>query len=122
MRQLGGTLRRALDDLDLPSERILRGQLAKHEVATAADGRQQVVEVVSHAGRELADTLHLLRLPQLFRQCLLRRNVPNDAEKQAVLLKLELGHREVERERRAVLLPSLNLPTNADDLRLARAE
>ena len=35
------------------------------ELAVAADRGQQVVEVVRHAAGELADGLHLLRLPQL---------------------------------------------------------
>ena len=41
------------------------GGLLQNEVAVSDDGCEQVVEVVSDPTCQLADRLHLLRLPQL---------------------------------------------------------
>ena len=46
------------------------------ELGVAQDGRQQVVEVVGDAARELTDRLHLLRLPELVLEALPVGDVP----------------------------------------------
>ncbi len=46
----------------------------------AGDHGQDVVEVVGYAARELADRIHLLRMPQLSFRGLLFRQVPADEE------------------------------------------
>jgi hypothetical protein len=45
--------------------RMARVALQQKQVAVPADGRQQVVEIVRDAARELADGLHLLALHEL---------------------------------------------------------
>ena len=46
-------------------QRIFLRHVVEHQAAVAEDRGQQVVEVVRDAAGELADRLHLLRLPQL---------------------------------------------------------
>src|SRR5947209_19181548 len=46
-------------------QRVFRAQLPERQIAVAGDGREQVVEVVRHAARELSDSLQALRLAEL---------------------------------------------------------
>ena len=62
--ELGGALGRALDLEQLVAARA-GADPPPRDLAVPADHRQQVVEVVRDAARELADRLHLLRLPEL---------------------------------------------------------
>jgi hypothetical protein len=63
--QPGGPLRGRLDQVDVLSRGIVRGEPHKEEGDAASDHGQQVVEVVGDAARELADRLHLLGLGEL---------------------------------------------------------
>ena len=65
-----------------------RWQLAAHAVEAADDHGQQVVEVVGDAAGELADRLHLLRLPQLLLRLQPLRDLGSDPFLQLVI---ELG-------------------------------
>ena len=60
----GGVERLGQGGARIPRE-FLRGQL---QAEVPLDNRQDVVEIVRHAGGELADGLHLLRLAQLLLQ------------------------------------------------------
>ena len=62
--QLRGPCRGALDLVEVARSRADADPVAGH-AAVAGDHGQQVVEVVRDAARELADGLHLLRLPEL---------------------------------------------------------
>ena len=105
MRELGGALGGALDDLDLPPDRVLRGQRVEHEIAAAADGGQQVVEVVGHAGREPPDALHLLGLTELIFQVAALRDVAGHAQSgDRVAVLQDAGHVHLEQDARAILL------------------
>jgi len=44
------------------------------------DDREDVIEVVAHPTRELADGFHVLRLTQLFLQSFLRRDITEELE------------------------------------------
>jgi hypothetical protein len=97
VRERGGALHRALRHADVA---LHVGGLALqpapvHQLQAAADGRQQVVEVVRQAARELAHGLELLALAQLLarvvefgRALLLLRDVACGGVEQAVV-----GHR-----------------------------
>ena len=49
---------------------ITTAQSPRHEVAVTEDHRQQVVEIVRHPARQLADRFHFLRLAKLILQVL----------------------------------------------------
>jgi hypothetical protein len=67
--QGGRPVRGPADQLDVPAERVVLGQLVEQKRAPAADHRQQVVEVVGDAARQPAHGLHLLRVEQLLLEC-----------------------------------------------------
>jgi hypothetical protein len=73
--EVRGSLTRAADLDDVGSDRILRLQVHQQHVRVAQHDREQVVEVVRHTARELADGVHLLRLPQLVLELLAIRDV-----------------------------------------------
>ena len=62
--QLGALFRGRSGVVGETARRMILGQLARQQLQVAADGHQQVVEVVSNAAGQLADGLHLLRLAQ----------------------------------------------------------
>ena len=85
-QQLPRQLRRAggrLDDLLDVAALIGLGQLVDQEMRIAQDRRQQVVEVMGDPAGEPSDRLHLLRLPQLRFERVLRADVGRDAEQPA---------------------------------------
>ena len=53
-----------------------RGGAGQQQLGAAQDGREQVVEIVRDAAGELADRLHLLRLPELVLEALPVGDVP----------------------------------------------
>ena len=63
-RERRGAVGRAPDLLDVVADRVVGGQLARGEADAGEDHRQQVVEVVGDAARELADALQALGLGQ----------------------------------------------------------
>ena len=66
-----GTLQRAVDQ---PRGPRIVGDVLAQQVEVAQHGHQQVVEVVGDPAGELADGLHLLRLPQLLLRSFARRD------------------------------------------------
>ncbi len=76
--QRGGAHRGAADGVErlrhLAPRRLLHGR----DLALAQDDGEQVVEVVGDAPGEIADRLHLLRLPDLLFEPLLRGDVERD--------------------------------------------
>ena len=70
------------------------------------------------ASSELAERLHLLRLEELRLQLLLLRDIPDDADEVALLVKAELRDGEIHREGAAILALAADLTADADDLGL----
>src|SRR5204862_7443446 len=64
-REGGGPLRRGDDFLQVAADRLVGADLLGQELGVPQNRREHVVEVVSHAARELADGFHLLRLSKL---------------------------------------------------------
>ncbi len=64
-RQVGGAVGVLLDLHDIGEGRIARLVARQQQIAKTDDRRQQIVEVMRDAARELADGLHLLRLREL---------------------------------------------------------
>ena len=77
-REHGRPLRGLLDQLDVGPPGVLLGQGGEKQVGASADHRQEVVEVVGDAARELAHRLHLLRLPELLLELFLLREIDED--------------------------------------------
>jgi isocitrate dehydrogenase (NAD+) len=68
-------------DLDrVLAQRVAGRQAVAHRLGVARDRRQQVVEVVRDPAGELADGLHLLRLPELLLQAALVGDVDGGAD------------------------------------------
>ena len=65
MDQIAGTVRGAVDELDVTSRFVIGPQGAEDELGTASDGRQEIAEVMGHFTRQPPDGLHLLRLAAL---------------------------------------------------------
>ena len=78
--QAGSALGRLHDLRNLVAHGFRQIRLLLEQVRIAQHGCQQVVEVVRHAPGELADRLHLLRLPELLLELLLVADVDADAE------------------------------------------
>ena len=51
--------------LDVAPARVVLGEVGHQQIRIAADGGEDVVEVVRHAARQAADRLHLLRQDDL---------------------------------------------------------
>src|ERR1700693_6229739 len=85
----------------------------------ARDHGQKVVEVVSDAAGELADGLHLLRLPEILLHFDARRQVPDEAGEYMSPAELHLANSEFHWEDGTILALRLHLPANADDALLA---
>ena len=64
--QFGGPFHGFRDGVDIAAAALLRQFAAAQEVGGGADDGQEIVEVMRDAAGELADGLHLLRLPQRF--------------------------------------------------------
>ncbi len=64
--ELGGALDGLGDGVDIAAAALLRQLAPAQEVGGRADDGEQIVEVVRDTAGELADRLHLLRLPQRF--------------------------------------------------------
>ena len=64
-RQRGCAAPGVQDFLQIGVRGMRRLELIQCQLGEAHDHRQQIVEVMSHAGRELSDGFHLLRLPGL---------------------------------------------------------
>ena len=75
-RQRGGALRRLADFLHVAALAVPRGQLAQEQLRIAQNRRQQIVEVVRDAPRELSHGLHLLGLAELLFEVPLIGDVP----------------------------------------------
>ncbi len=79
-RERGRPLRRLLDLLRAGAQRVVLAQLLEHQVAVAADGGEDVVEVVRDPAREAAHGLQLLRLAELILEVAALGDVPPDHE------------------------------------------
>ena len=64
--QAGGTLARLMNFVDVAATRVVRSEVGHQQIGIAADGREDVVEVVCHATRQAPDRLHFLRQDDLF--------------------------------------------------------
>jgi len=69
-RQRGGPVGGFPDLFEVLAQWIVLVDAHQQEFTVTRDGRQQVVEVVSHPSRQSADGLHLLRLEELLLQSL----------------------------------------------------
>ena len=140
MRQSSGPLGRALrrDDVAIDVGDPSLGDPCRHQLQTTRDTRQQVVEVVREAARELTDRLHLLALAQrLLRPLQLRSRLlgggdvaaggvghvsrrcrhPGDPAHRAVLMAIAvLDRRSTARCRRLVGVDSLGVVVGEDEL------
>jgi len=72
---VGGALAGLSDLLDRRELLGVSGELGRQQLRVAEDCRQQVVEVVGDAPGQLADCLHLLGDPELFRHRVPLRDV-----------------------------------------------
>ena len=78
-RERGGAVGGAADLLEVAAQqRVAVAGAGEREVGVAADRGEQVVEVVRDAAGELADGLHLLRLPELVLEPVPRGDVGGD--------------------------------------------
>src|SRR5918912_3833224 len=75
------------DRFEFAIQRIILPEASQGEINVAVDDREKVVEVVGHPARQLSDSLHFLRLSELFlalAQSLFglfaRRDVSSDSE------------------------------------------
>jgi hypothetical protein len=85
--QLGRPAGGRRDDLDAPPSHIVLRDLGQEDVGAADDGGHHVVEVVRDATGELADGLHLLRLPKLRLEHLARGDVVDERGRRAPVLR-----------------------------------
>ncbi len=80
-QELAGERRRAVrgavDLQHVEPALVVVADRPQQQLGVPDDGREEVVEVVGDAAGELADRLHLLRLPELFLQDLLLGHVPD---------------------------------------------
>ena len=90
--------------------RVARLHLAEEHPRVAQDDRQDVVEVVGHAARQLADGLELLRLTELILEALAVGEVERDRD---VLRAFERRDGDQDRDAAAVLAEVLLLPGRA---------
>src|SRR6201999_4148867 len=58
--QLGRAIDRVRDRIDVAAAAFFAQLAATQKISSGADDRQQIVEIVSHAPRQLADRIHLL--------------------------------------------------------------
>src|SRR5262249_55051133 len=71
----------------------LGAQLSLQELAAAQDDREEVVEIMGHAARQLADGLHLPNLAELILHPLPLRDIGVDAERaDDPALRVSQGH------------------------------
>jgi len=80
----------------------VRGEPPAQQVRVTLDDDQQVVEVVRDAAGELADGLHLERMPQLVLERLALREVAPDGVHHRLAIELQDGQQHLDREGRAV--------------------
>jgi hypothetical protein len=88
----------------------------------ADDRRQVIVEIVGDAAGELADRLHLLRLPEFLLHLLAAREVAHEAGEDPFSIRPRLSDGQLHREHRAVFGEALHQPAIADDPRFAGPE
>ena len=67
-RQRRRPFARVPDLFEIGPQRVVERNVVEHQVAVTEDRSEQIVEIVGDAAGELANRLHLLRLPQLFFQ------------------------------------------------------
>ncbi len=77
--QGGGAARGATDFGEMSSDVTLARELVEKEIAIAKNGGEEVVEVVRHAGGELAEGFHFLGAAKLIVQLPARRDVHQGA-------------------------------------------
>ena len=87
-----------------PAARLPSVELLAHERGVVGDHRQQVVEVVRDAARELADGLQPLRLAQARLEPDVVGDVGRDAADAVELAVVLVDQRELDRQERARLL------------------
>ena len=83
---------------------------------------RMIIEIVCDAAGELADRLHLLRLPELLLHLLPAREVADEAGENSFAVRARFADRQLHRELRAVLGEALDQPAVADDARFAGPE
>ncbi|HEX6905025.1 MAG TPA: hypothetical protein VF154_00320, partial [Terriglobales bacterium] len=66
--KVGGPPRRLENFFSVVTQGRIRSEGVHHQLGIAADHHEQVIEVVGHAPRQLADGIHLLYLRQLLFQ------------------------------------------------------
>ena len=83
---------------------------------------RMIVEIVRDAAGELADRLHLLRLPELAFDLLAAGEVADEAGEDSLSVGARLADRQLDREDPAVLGDPLDQAAVADDPRLAGSQ
>ena len=100
--QLGAVLDRVLGFAQhLALTRVIEAGLEHLEIA--GDHRQKIIEVVRDAPGQLADRLHLLRLPELLLHFLAARQIANEPGKDALAVGLRFADGEFHRKDVAAL-------------------
>ena len=120
-RQLRALLRRLQRLLDMLALLEI-GEIRMEHLQIGDDRRQVIVEIMRDAAGELADRLHLLRLPELLLHLLAARQVADEAGEYPLSVGARFADGELHREDRAVLGEALHQTAIADDPRFARLE
>src|SRR5216117_2992357 len=104
-RELRGPKPRVPDFLGILAARVAGGRVVQQQLGRAQDGREQVVEVVGDAARELHYGFHLLRLTQLLLEVALGAHIAGEHEPGAAAGELERPGDEIHVESLALLRP-----------------
>ena len=102
-RQFRASARRITDELGIGGQLRLVGDAFSQKLDAAGDDRQHIVEVVGDASGELADSLDLLRLPELLFRCQLGRQIPHEHVEYVAAATPDGGHGDFDHHIQAVL-------------------
>ena len=91
-RQVGREFRRLADGVHLRGARIARREVVRKHLDVPDDGRQQVVEIVRDAARELAHGFDLLRMAELRFEGHFEGDVPRDHEARRPAVERQTGN------------------------------
>ena len=107
--QLGAAIRGLADQPGDRGKLRLVGNGVGQDIDRAGDDGEHVVEVVRDAAGELADRLHLLRLPQLLFGRELLRDVAQEQVEDIAVAAAHAGHRHFHLDRPSVLAAGIEL-------------